>query len=229
MGASRSTSGGGRVRQLAAARKRESEPPRSGTIRGEPGPPSDETVISEVIGANLRRLRARRGLSLERFSRLSGVSRAMLSQVELGKSVPSINVVWKVARALKVPFSSLIGPDAQKRGHVIRAEDARRLVNSAGTFVARALSSIEGPRRTEFYEVTLAGRCTEHADPHSLGTRENLVVASGCLHLAVGEKCYQLGPGDAITFDADQPHSYANSSDIDCRVFLVMMYEAELG
>ncbi|MDF3025449.1 MAG: hypothetical protein K0R10_2810, partial [Alphaproteobacteria bacterium] len=64
--------------------------------------------LSALVGANLRRLRTKRGHSLERLAKLSGVSRAMLGQIETAKSVPSIGVLWKVAMALQVPFATLI-------------------------------------------------------------------------------------------------------------------------
>ena len=70
--------------------------------------PAETTDLTPILGANLRRLRIRRGLSLERLARASGVSRAMLGQIELGQSTPTINVVWKIARSLSVPFSALI-------------------------------------------------------------------------------------------------------------------------
>src|SRR5438552_16590882 len=64
--------------------------------------------LAPVVGANLRRLRMRRGLSLEKLAQKSGVSRAMLGQIELGQSAPTINVLWKIARALDVTFATLI-------------------------------------------------------------------------------------------------------------------------
>ena len=64
--------------------------------------------LSVLVGSNLRRLRTKRGHSLERLAKLSGVSRAMLGQIETAKSIPSIGVLWKVANALKVPFAALI-------------------------------------------------------------------------------------------------------------------------
>src|SRR5689334_5182792 len=67
-----------------------------------------EGDLTPVVGANLRRLRIKRGLSLERLAGVSSVSRAMLGQIELGQSTPTINVLWKIARALDVPFSTLL-------------------------------------------------------------------------------------------------------------------------
>src|SRR5512139_1809103 len=76
--------------------------------------------LTPVVGANLRRLRVRRGLSLEKLSRQSGVSRAMLGQIELGQSAPTINVLWKISTALGVPFSALISSRTQAGAQVLR-------------------------------------------------------------------------------------------------------------
>ena len=46
--------------------------------------------LTEIVSSNLKRVRRSRGYSLERLANLSGVSRAMLSQIELGRSVPTI-------------------------------------------------------------------------------------------------------------------------------------------
>ena len=78
----------------------------------------DETdELASRVGNNLRRLRTKRGHSLERLAKLSGVSRAMLGQIELGRSVPTIALLWKVARALEVPFSALTS-DSQQRAEL---------------------------------------------------------------------------------------------------------------
>ena len=57
-------------------------------------PSTPDSAIPAALGRNLRRLRTRQGLSLERLARLSGVSRAMLGQIELGRSAPTITAPW---------------------------------------------------------------------------------------------------------------------------------------
>ena len=49
-----------------------------------------EAVVCSLVGRNLRRLRRQQRFSLEQLAAHSGVSRAMLGQVEQGKSIPSI-------------------------------------------------------------------------------------------------------------------------------------------
>jgi transcriptional regulator with XRE-family HTH domain len=185
--------------------------------------------LTPVVGANLRRLRVKRGLSLERLSRSSGVSRAMLSQVELGQSTPTINVVWKIATALGVPFSALVQARAGGDLSVLRAESAKILASRDGTFSSRALFPFDEPRRVEFYELRLARGATEHAEAHPPGTVENLVVSAGEVTVELEGRREPLRTGDAIVFHADVAHAYVNTGAADAVMYLVMTYAESVG
>lgn len=189
----------------------------------------DDADLSLIVGANLRRLRTRRGHSLERLAKLSGVSRAMLGQIELGRSVPTINLLWKVARALEVPFAALTGGPHIHETTVLRADDAKVLVSHNGQFRSRALFPFDSQRRVEFYELRLRAPGEEHAEAHSPGTMENLVVTSGRVDISVAEHRYRLEVGDAILFEADVPHSYYNAGDFEAVMYLVMTYVDPIG
>lgn len=191
-----------------------------------PDLPSD---LTPVVGSNLRRLRIRRGLSLERLAQASGVSRAMLSQVELGRSTPTINVVWRVAHALQIPFSSLIAEDATRATTVLRRDDAKVLSSRDGAFTSRALFPFDKPRRVEFYELRVAPHGVERADAHPPGTVENLVVASGAVEIETAGRRERLATGDAVVFQADVPHVYANGDDREAVLYLVMTYPETVG
>ena len=67
---------------------------------------SDDLVSS--AGKNLRRLRIQRGLSLDRLAKISGVSRAMISHVELGQSAPTIVTLDKIAKGLGVSIMAFL-------------------------------------------------------------------------------------------------------------------------
>ncbi|HEU4537799.1 MAG TPA: XRE family transcriptional regulator, partial [Polyangiaceae bacterium] len=186
-----------------------------GAASGEraPGGHGEGGDLGAAVGLNLRRLRSKRGLSLERLSKACGVSRAMLSQIELRQSVPTINVLWKIARALDVPFSALLAERAVPSTFVLRASRSKVLASADGSFSSRALFPFDEPHFVEFYELRLAPRSREDAGAHPPGTRENLVVAAGAVSLTVGSEEYRLGTGDAIDFGADVPHAYHNVGD----------------
>jgi len=202
--------------------------------RGELAPvvdaPRPAKDVLPVVAANLRRLRTRKGYSLERLARASGVSRAMLGQIELAQSAPSINVLWRVASALAVPFSTLLGGDGETPTALLRARGAARLSSADGSFVSRPLFPFgNGPRKTEFYELRLAPGGVERATPHPIGTLENLVLATGGVAIQFGAERHVLEPGDAILFRADVEHSYTSVSDAESVMYLVMTYAIDAG
>jgi rhodanese-related sulfurtransferase/transcriptional regulator with XRE-family HTH domain len=202
--------------------------PAPSPAKPEPSPASAELdqPLDTLIASNLRELRAQRSLSLDELAKLSGIARAQLGQIELGRSTPSLDVVWKLARGLQVPFATLVTAPA-KHGTVVvrlRSSQARKLVSSEGRFGSRPLFPPSERGNVEFYELWLAGHSSEESEAHPPGTRENLVVTSGKLVLEVGGESFRLEAGDAIVFAADVPHKYANPASDECWMHLVMTY-----
>jgi transcriptional regulator with XRE-family HTH domain len=183
-----------------------------------------------IVGKNLRRLRIRQGHSLERLAKHSGVSRAMLGQIETGKSAPTVGLLWKVATALGVPFANLMATDDAPGTVVLRGANAKLLSSNQGQFTSRALFPFDSERQVEFYELKLSPLHREDADAHAPGTRENLVVAKGSVEITSGsERPVILNEGDAILFEADTPHSYRNRGTDEAILFLVMTYIETIG
>ncbi len=216
---------------MPARRPNPARPARSSRARRAPGPkaaaksePQPVSDLTPIVGANVRRFRADRGWSLQRLADESGVSRAMLGQIELEQSAPTINVLWKIASALGLPFSALLREAEQSPIVVLPRANARLVRSRDGKFSSRALFPADRPRNVEFYELRLAPRATEHADAHVSGTCENLLVAQGALELVVGAERRVLEAGDAIFFPADEPHTYRNVGAEEVVSYLVMTY-----
>ena len=191
--------------------------------------PAGGTIDLARLGANLRRSRTRRGLSLERLAKASGVSRAMIGQIELGQSSPTINILWKLSNALGMTFSSLLGAESSRGTSIVRAGKSTSLISKDGSLRSRPLFTPQAERRVEFYELRLAGGGVEHADAHAPGTRENLTVAAGTVEIDVGGSTYRLETGDSILFVADGPHSYRNADRGEAVMYLVMTYDDHIG
>jgi transcriptional regulator with XRE-family HTH domain len=185
--------------------------------------------LAGIVGRNLRRLRTRRGLSLEGLSKLSGVSRGMLGQIELGRSAPTIGLLWKIATALDVTFATMTSSGADTGTAVFRRDKAKLLSSSDGQFTSRALFPFDTERRVEFYELRIAPGHLEVADAHAAGTLENLIVAQGQLELFDGVETHVLQEGDAVLFDAGVAHSYRNLGAAEAVLYLVMTYVESIG
>lgn len=196
-----------------------------------PSAPAGEDNAPEldaVVGSNIKQLRTQRGYSLDVLAGMSGVGRQTLGQIELGRTVPSLGTLWKIAKAFEVPFSVLLARPATAETRIFRSESAKRIVDADGRFSSRLLFT---PEETgtgfEFYELWIAGYGREDAEAHAPGTRENLVVTSGRLTLEIGKTRHELAKGDAIAFTADVPHSYINPGSAECVMYLVMKYDAQ--
>jgi transcriptional regulator with XRE-family HTH domain len=177
-----------------------------------------------LLGPNLRQLRTGRGLSLARLSAASGVSRAMLSQVELGKSTPTIASLWKITQALGITFSALLRDRRVPQSIVLRANSAKMTITRGGALTCRALFPSDASQPVEFYELRLASASIEHVEAYAPGTKENLVVAEGKVAIVIADHRHDLEPGDAILFDADHPHEYRNDGAVEARMYLVVAH-----
>lgn len=198
--------------------------PRTARAARPANPAAD--ALSRAVGENLRILRGERGWSLDQLAARSGVSKPMLHQIETGKSVPTIAVVWRIADGLQVPFSRLLSRPRAREDVLLTRSDAKYLTNSAGTFSSRALFPFDGPPRTaEFYELRIAAGGVENAAPHAHGTVEHLALVQGAVDVGIDGGTRRLAAGDCLVFAADRPHSYSvPAGSGEALLYLMMTY-----
>jgi quercetin dioxygenase-like cupin family protein len=190
------------------------------------GPPVTEQDLTLVIAARLRaRLRNEDG-ALGKLADVANVEAELLDSIVNGQRAPSIDVLWKIANALDVPFGSLIATPKRGGAAVIRKTEANVLSSSNGAFRSRALTSFGYKPRVEIYELTIAPGHFEQSQAHAPGTSENILVVRGALEIITGrEPAYRLSAGDAIHFDDDVPHSYRALGAEESVSHLVLAYE----
>jgi transcriptional regulator with XRE-family HTH domain len=95
------------------------------------------------VGATLQRMRLARGLTLEDLSRIAGVSKSMLSQIEREKANPTIAITWRLANALGVQIGELLSSEVRS-AELIRVVDAHEIPTLPGSHAGYSLR-ILGP------------------------------------------------------------------------------------
>ncbi len=178
--------------------------------------------IAEVIAANVKLLRHQAGMTLAELAAAADLGKSTLAQLESGKSNPSVETLWALAAALKVPFARLI-EDQRPPLRVVRARDVPPMRSAeAPGWAGRLLTT--GDRRGSFdlYALDLEAGSARHADAHHAGVVEHLVVVIGRLIAGPQGETVELGPGDMVTFAADVPHEYEALED--CHLVLLMSY-----
>lgn len=182
--------------------------------------PSAEHILDR-LPARLKEARQRQGLSLDAVSKLSGVSRSMVSQIERGESSPTVATLWNLTRALQVDFAGLLDAADTPAIKVITAAQAPRIAGHGRGCQITILSPPEQAGRLEIYDIRLEAGGTLDSAPHGPGTREHLTVLTGQVEIRAGSDCRQLGADDTARYRADQPHRIA-ASEGPARVFLIV-------
>ena len=68
--------------------------------------------IKTFLAEEIKNRRKRAGFSQEKFSELTGISKAQISEIERGIANPSIGSLEKIADALQVSVAELLDVDA---------------------------------------------------------------------------------------------------------------------
>ncbi|MER7844220.1 XRE family transcriptional regulator [Kitasatospora sp. NPDC096077] len=179
-----------------------------------------------AFGGNVRRCREEAGLTLEQLSVRSSVSRAMLSKVERGEKSPTIGIASRIAHALDVPLSDLIGApaDAASGAAVVLRKAERPVFRDPETgFERHIVSAAPGAGRSELVVHRLPAQVSTGLLPgYPPGTEKQIVVLDGTLTVAVGGISETLDAGDSLFFQADADHGFANRTDAPCEYLMVI-------
>ncbi|QFT85557.1 DNA-binding transcriptional repressor PuuR [Halomonas sp. THAF12] len=188
--------------------------------------------ISQHIAERLRALRRAEAWSLDRTARETGVSKAMLGQIERGESSPTVATLWKIASGFRVPFSSLfepeaVAPDAGLAGAAPQAAPASE--GDAAGMSAVPLFPFDPALGFELLVGTLAAGAVSESAPHAPGVIEHLVVVEGELEVRVDGAWRRLAAGEGLRFAADRPHAYRNPAERPARFHDVIHYPRGAG
>lgn len=182
--------------------------------------------LAGAFGGNVRRRREEAGLTLEQLSAHSSVSRAMLSKVERGEKSPTIGVASRIAHALDVSLSDLIGAPAGAASGVavVMRKNGRPVFRDPETgFERHIVSAAPGAGRAEMVFHHLPAQVSTGLLPaYPPGTEKQLVVLEGALTVAVGGISETLNTGDSLFFQADADHGFANRTNAPCEYIMVI-------
>ena len=107
------------------------------------------------FGKQLQRLRTRRGLTQEQLAVTAGLPRTFLTRLELGQHDPSLSTLVRLAKALRVSVTELLGESVSAsqwwqvgEARFATREDAEEHARTEGDmFVARYQNKPTGPVR----------------------------------------------------------------------------------
>jgi transcriptional regulator with XRE-family HTH domain len=187
--------------------------------------------LGQHVGVASRRLRLAQGLTLGDVAARAGISRAMLSRLETGDAMPSLDTLAALTTALGVSLTDLL------QGFGVGSSPAQLVRNGEGLEVVRRgtkrghtyrlLASNRGPRRIfEPFLVTLTDRSEVFPGFEHPGV-EFIYLLKGLLTYRHGDELYPLKPGDALTFSGRIPHGPEKLIRLPIVLLSIIMYQGD--
>ncbi len=178
----------------------------------------------EELGSAIRAARAQKGLSLRAVAAAADISPSLLSQVETGKTQPSVGTLYAIVNVLEVSIDELMGmpqrvaeqgEDSDEHAPITANPVQRQADNPTiimengvrwerlavdGTGLVDALLTTYEPGSSSSVE----GKLMRHS-----GIEYGYVI-SGEVTLRLDFDEHVLRPGDSVCFDSRRPHLYEN-------------------
>ena len=185
--------------------------------------------MTAEVGALLRRARVKRAISLRKLAIEIGVSPSLISQVETGKTQPSVSTLYALSNYLGLSMDDLLGNEADVEDETLslsnvhhhtpqppvqRSRDNPRLEMDNGVRWERLAIGEGGP--TEPLLVTYSPGASSSIEGKLMrhGGFEYAYILKGELTLQLEFDTYILTAGDSLQFDSVRPHMYTNHGSV---------------
>lgn len=175
--------------------------------------------IAQHLAATLKNLRQERAWSLSKLAEETGVSKAMLGQIERNESSPTVATLWKIATGLNVPFSVFITPP--------EADCEQSFDPQQQAMVVTPIFPWDPELCFDHFSITLAPGALSESTPHEKGVIEHVVVIGGQLDMCIQGEWRRLEAGEGLRFAGDLPHAYRNSGEQTVHFHSIIHYPKE--
>lgn len=152
----------------------------------------------------------------------------MLVNVEQGAANPSVGTLLRISDALGVGLPSLVESPHPKAVKITRSGEGATLWDSNSGGRGVLVAGTEPPDVVELWDWTLGPSDRHTSEAHSPGTKELLQVLEGTITVEAAGQSVVLEAADAVAFDGDAAHSYANTTGEPAR-FSLTVFEPGVG
>ena len=181
-------------------------------------------MVKFEIGKQLKQVRTQAEWSLSKAAEETGVSKAMLGQIERNESSPTIATLWKIAKGFHKPLSLFIDDAVIANDDNIVRKHSNIFTPLEHDLKANVLFPFDPRFGFEVFLISLEPGQTHHSEAHDQGVFEHVLVIEGKMEMKIKDQWNSLVTGDVLRFPADQSHSYRNKSSENTAIFHNIIY-----
>ena len=177
--------------------------------------------INKNIAHTLKCIRKKNGWSLDTASEKTGVSKAMLGQIERAESTPTVATLWKIATGFNVSFSSFIKnnePILTKK----QENETQTLIDE--NIKIKTIFPYDDNLKFETFLIELKPHCEQMSHAHQKNSVEHIIVAEGVVDILIDNMWHTVNTHEGIKFKADQKHGYRNTTENSAIFYNIIHY-----
>ncbi|MPM72591.1 HTH-type transcriptional regulator SutR [bioreactor metagenome] len=176
-----------------------------------------------TIMERMKTIRTVKQLNLDQASEMTGISKAMLSQIERGQSMPTITTLWKISTGYKVPLTYFL-EKASSDNTVTDITDMEPVYEEDKKMRTYTLVPYNPAQNFEMLYIEFDPHCVHRSSKHISGVEEYIFVQSGQLELELNAETVKIIEKQCFRFRADVAHGYINTSERVCGIINLIVY-----
>ena len=170
-----------------------------------------------AVGAQVRRWRAERGLTLAGVAERTGLNIGYLSQIENDKAQPSLTCLASLADALEVPIAWFFIDEAPPPQVVRKAE------RSVHEIELGRVERVDGGNSRYISILEVGAPPGARTGAHAHAGDEHHIVLRGTFRMTQGDHVIEVGPGDYVRWDGTIPHDAEVTGNEDGAMLIVSL------
>lgn len=176
------------------------------------------------LGQTLLSYRKKREMTIREFSKYSGISTSLISQIERGEANPSLNVLELLSTALNVPLYTLFINDIDTQSLISRKKDRKEVYReNSDHIVYDVLTPDFMKAHIELLMMDLNAHASTTESYYSHSNKEEIaVVMRGDVIVELEKTEYLLEEGDVVRIPPNVKHRFINKSDQSIHVLFVL-------
>ena len=171
------------------------------------------------LGKRIKQLRLSQGFTLKDIESRVGVSATHVSEIERGKTSPTVGALAKIAAALRVNPSFLVDLPIGDDVSATHVDDRLRLVGARNGATWEILTAERPDAELSLFMLELSPDMKHPLEQLPRAGDKFLHVVEGVLQIDLDEETTVLRKGDSIHFRASRSMKLQNLGDSACRVF----------
>lgn len=176
--------------------------------------------LKKIVGKKLKGIRLKNDLTIQELADQSKVSSNMISRIERGLTIPSVEILMKLAAVFNKSINYFV-EDVTTTHEVVysRPGDRDKTVydDESNMHTESFTSGLRDPQFMSFNCVVPVGGTSGRKQMHHPGD-ELIYLMEGRLQVAIAGEVYRLNAGDSLSFKSHLPHRWDNIGDCDARV-----------